>query len=124
MAAEPTGNALAHDAASASLRVIESAVALARAEAKLVVVRARTLFTAALVVALGVVVAISFAQLTLILLTLSPLFVAPGTPWGPEPLFISLGIAICLVLVGGGVAWWGFRRLGQRALEGQDGGEA
>jgi hypothetical protein len=126
MMAEQTGSALAHDAAGASLRVVESAVALARAEAKLVVVRARTLFIAALVLMLGVVVAVSFAQLTLILLALAPLFVASGAPLGlaPQPFFVALGVAVCLLLLGGGCAWWGFKRLGERAPQGNDGGEA
>jgi hypothetical protein len=108
------------------LRVLESAVALARAEAKLVVVRARTLFIAAIVLVLGVVVAVSFAQLTLILLTLAPLFVASGAPLGfaPQPFLIALGVAVCLLLLGGGCVWWGFTRLGERAPLGNDGGEA
>jgi hypothetical protein len=125
MAAEHSGNALAHDAASASLRVLESAVALARAEAKLVLVRARTMFVAAVVMVLGVVVAVSFAQLTLILLTVSPLFVASGAPLGlaPERFLLALGLALFLMILGGLGALWGFKRLGKRAAS-NDGGEA
>jgi len=126
MIAEPTGSALAHDAAGASVRVVESAVALARAEAKLVIVRARTMFVAALVLMLGVVVAVSFAQLALLLLALAPLFVASGAPLGlaPQPFLIALGVAVCLLLFGGGCVWWGFKRLGEQAPQGNDEREA
>jgi hypothetical protein len=126
MAAEPTRHALVHDAAGASLGVLESAVALARAEAKLVVVRARTLFVAALVVALGVVIAVSFAQLALILVTVSPLFVVAGSPLAaaPMPYFVALGLAFCIALGGGITAFLAWRKLGERALGDQDGGES
>jgi hypothetical protein len=115
MSAEPTPHPLGHDAAGASIRVLESAVALARAEAKLVVVRARTLFVAALVVALGAFVAVSFAQLVLILVTVSPLFVIAGSP-STTPYLVALGLALCVALGAGITAVLAWRKLGERAL--------
>jgi hypothetical protein len=126
MSAEPTRHPLAHDAAGASIRVLESAVALARAEAKLVVVRARTLFIAALVVVLGVLIAVSFAQLALILVTVSPLFVMAGSPLAaePAPYFVALGLALCVALGGGITAFLAWRKLGERALGEQNGDQS
>jgi len=111
MAAPPTQEELAHAAVASSVRVVESAVELARAEAKLLVVRARRTLVDALVVGLGVIVTLTFVGLTLILVTLSPLFV-PGRelPFRPYTLLVSLAIALGLAFGGGVVAWTAWRR--------------
>jgi hypothetical protein len=115
MADEPSGQALAEYTATASLRVLESAVALARAEAKLVLVRARALFVGALIAALGALMAVAFATLTLVLVALGPLVLAPRST-EPTPLLIALGIAVGFSLIGALGAWIGWRRFGRRAL--------
>jgi hypothetical protein len=116
MAAEPSGQALAADTATASLHVVESAVALARAEAKLVLVRARALFVGALIAGLGALVAIAFAGLTLVLVALGPLVLAPiGAQ--PAPLVVALSLAMAFSLAGGLLAWLGWRRFARRALD-------
>lgn len=111
MAATPTQEELTHDAVASSVRVVESAVELARAEAKLVVARARRTLVSALTIGVGVFVSLTFVQLTLILVTLSPLFV-PGErpPFRPYPLLVSIGIALGLAVGGAAVAWTAWRR--------------
>jgi hypothetical protein len=103
----------AGDAVGASLRVVESAVELARAEAKLAAARARSLFMSGLVAGLGVLMAISFVELTLVLIALSPLFLDSQAPWppAPRPLLLTLAISIGLGLCGAVVAWAAWRRI-------------
>lgn len=112
MAIAPRGEGVAHDAVASSVRVVENAVELARAEAKLLALRARHMAVEAVTVGVGVVVALTFLELTLILLALSPLFVAgrslPASPW---PLIVSIGIALLIAAGGAFAAWLGFRRL-------------
>ena len=114
MSATPTQEELAHDAVASSVHVVESAVALARAEAKLLVARAQRKLVNALTLGLGVLVSLTFVELTLILLTLSPLFV-PGEklPFQPYPLLIALGIALGVATGGAVVAWTAWRRFRQ-----------
>jgi hypothetical protein len=111
MAVAPRDEHLAHDAVASSVRVVESAVELARAEAKLLVLRARHMAVEAIAMGLGVVVAITFIEVTLILAAISPLYLAghslPATPW---PLLASIGIALTLAAGGGLVAWLAWRR--------------
>jgi hypothetical protein len=111
MAATPGDEGLARDAVASSVRVVENAVELARAEVKLLVVRARHLVIEAVTMGLGAVVAVTFVELTLILAALSPLFIgeknAPASPW---PLIASLAISLGVACAGGIVAWLAWRR--------------
>jgi hypothetical protein len=111
MAATPTQEELTPNAVASSVRVVESAVELARAEAKLLVVRARRMLVEALTLGLGVMVALTFMELTLILVALSPLFV-PGRelPFRPYTLLVSIGIALGVAFGGAVVAWSAWRR--------------
>jgi hypothetical protein len=111
MTVAPRGEDLAHDAVASSVRVVENAVELARAEAKLLVVRARHMAVEVVAMGIGAVVALTFVQVSLILAAVSPLFFADRavspTPW---PLVASIGIALTLAAAGGLVAWFAWRR--------------
>ena len=93
------------------MRVVENAVELARAEAKLLALRARHMAVEAVTMGVGVVVALTFVELTLILAALSPLFVAghslPASPW---PLIVSIAIALVIAAGGALAAWLAWRR--------------
>ena len=114
----PPGTRAAHEAAAASLRVVESAVALARAEAKLLVARASGSLRDALLMAVGVLVTISFVELAVVLVALTPLLLtaaggerfAPhrGAPWA---LLSSLAISIGVAAVGALVSKSAWKRL-------------
>ena len=112
----PAQQTLAHDAALASEHVLKSAVALARAEAKLLALRARAEFISALIVVVGVTTAGLFVALCLVILALSPLVLGRETmarTFGSEltPVGLSLGISLALALGGAALAWSGVRRL-------------
>jgi len=111
MAATPGNEQLAHDAVASSVRVVENAVELARAEARLLVVRARHLLVEAVTMGLGAIVAVTFVELTLILAALSPLFIGErsGTP-SPWPLLASVAVSLGMAVSGGLVAWFAWRR--------------
>jgi hypothetical protein len=126
MAVMPTGQAVTHEAVSASLRVVESAIALARAETKLAVARAEVLATEAARLVLGGLLAMTFVALTLVIVTLSPLIVGhdatlrllPSLPV-PWPLLLSLTIAVALAVTGLKIAFSALRRI--RAGGSEDG---
>jgi hypothetical protein len=117
---QPTGDA-AHDAAVASIHVVESAIALARAEVKLAVARARDLVLHTLTLAIAVVVIISFVELTLALVALGPLVAARGLAdwfgsdaavyWG---LGASVSLAIAIAVGAALVARSAWKRLSER----------
>lgn len=112
MPATPPREDLTHDAVAASVHVVESAVELARAEARLLVARAQRTVVRALTVALGVIVAISFVELTLVLVALSPLFVSGRMlPLAPYPFVISLGLTSGVAASGAAVAWTAWRHI-------------
>jgi len=112
MSLAPREEGAVGDAVASSVRVVEKAVELARAEAKLLVVRARHMAVEAVTLGVGVVVALTFVELTLILAALSPLFVAnrslPASPW---PLVISIGLALAIAAGGALAAFFAWRRL-------------
>jgi hypothetical protein len=111
MAATPGNEELARDAVASSVRVVENAVELARAEVKLLMVRARHLAVEAVTMGLGAIVAVTFIELTLILAALSPLFVGDRSqspsPW---PLIASLAVSFGMACSGALVAWLAWRR--------------
>jgi len=75
------------------------------------VARAQRTFASTVVIGLGVFVALSFVQLTLILVTLSPLFIAgEQLPFRPYSLLVSIGLALGIAAGGAGVAWTAWRR--------------
>ena len=127
MAVMPMGQAVTHEAVSASLRVVESAIALARAETKLAVARAEALATEAARLVLGGLLAMTFVALTLVIVALAPLVVGheatlrllPGLPV-PWPFLLSLLIALGLAATGLKIALSALRRL--RANTSEDGG--
>ena len=111
MVATPGKEGLAHDPVASSVRVVENAVDLARAEVKLLVVRARHLMVEAVTMGIGAIIAMTFVELTLILAALSPLFVgAKNAPVSPWPLIASLAISLGMAAAGGVVAWLAWRR--------------
>jgi len=111
MAIAPREEGVAADAVASPVRVVENAVELARAEAKLLAVRARHMAVEAAAMGVGVVVALTFVELTLILAALAPLFIAnrslPASPW---PLLVSIGIALVIAAGGALAAWLAWRR--------------
>lgn len=112
MPATPPREDLTHDAVAASVRVVESAVELARAEARLLVARAQRTMVRALTVALGLIVAVSFIELTLVLVALSPLFVSGRMlPLAPYPFIVSLGVTSIVAASGAAVAWTAWRHI-------------
>ena len=126
MAVMPTGQAVTHEAVSASLRVVESAIALARAETKLAIARAEVLATEAARLVLGGLLATTFVALTLVIVTLAPLVVGHGAalrlvpglavPW---PFLLSLTVALALAATGVKIAISALRRI--RATTSEDG---
>ena len=128
MAVMSSAPAVTHEAVSASLRVVESAVALARAETKLALARARVLATHTVALLLGGIVTMTFLALTLVIVTLSPLLLAPNAGFGrmgalglPWPFLLSLGLSSTLALGGAWVAVSAFRRI--KSARSDDGGE-
>jgi hypothetical protein len=111
----PAQQSLAQEAVAASEHVLKSAVALARAEAKLLALRARAELIGALLVGLGAAVAGLFIALCLVIFALSPLVVGrgAGSVVGSDftPVGVSLGISAALAASGALVAWLGVRRL-------------
>jgi hypothetical protein len=122
--AQPT---LAHDAVLASEHVLKSAVALARAEAKLLALRARAELFGALLVGVGAAVAGLFVALCLVIFALSPLVVGrgAGSVLGSDftPVGVSLGISAALATIGALIAWMGVRRLRAGASSEKGAGE-
>jgi hypothetical protein len=104
----------ATDAVRASVAVVEGAIELARAEAKLALLQARTSVTSAFVVLLCVITAVSFLELTLILIAISPLYAALDAGPSSRPLLISLGISVGLVVASGLVARAAWHRMDPR----------
>lgn len=102
------------DAVRASLAVVEGAIELARAEAKLALLQAKTSVTSAFVVLLCVITAVSFLELTLILIAVSPLYAALDAGPSTRPLLISLGISVGLVVASGLVARAAWLRMDPR----------
>jgi hypothetical protein len=98
MSERPNDQSVAGDAVRASLAVVEGAIELARAEAKLVLLQLRTSVTSAFVIILCAITAVSFLELTLILIAISPLYSTPGATPSPRPLLISLGISVGFVV--------------------------
>jgi hypothetical protein len=118
MAVMSTGRAVTEEAVSASLRVVESALALARAETKLAFVRARLLATHAVALLLGGLIAMTFFALTLVIVTLSPLILAPSAGHGLAgilsstwPFFLSLSASVAIAGTGAWVALSALRRI-------------
>jgi hypothetical protein len=118
MGVTPSGQAVTHEALSASLRVVEGAIALARAETKLAVIRLRELATQAVVLVLGGLMAITFLALTLVIVSLAPLTAAPSTSFHvatsvplPWPFLLSLTASAGITVAGIWVALAAFRRL-------------
>jgi hypothetical protein len=117
MSVMTNGSGTTHDAVSASLRVVQSAVALARAETQLAVLRGRELAAHALALLLGGLVAMTFLASTLVILSLSPVSAAPTAAlrvaWLPVPwpLLLSLAVSVAITLAGTWVALSAFRRL-------------
>ena len=111
----PAQQTFAQEAVLASENVLKSAVALARAEAKLLALRARAELIGALLVGVGTAVAGLFVALCLVIFALSPLVVGrgAGSVLGSDftPVGVSLGISAALAATGGLVAWLGVRRL-------------
>jgi len=87
----------AHDAGAAAVRVLESAVELARAEAKLAFTHAQALLVRTTGAVLAVVLAASAAQVALLVLALSPLLLKAH---GPSALFVALAPSVCLTGLG------------------------
>jgi hypothetical protein len=112
MAESPHDQEIAGDAVRASLAVVEGAIDLARAEAKLALMQARTSVTSGFVIVLCAITAVSFLELTLILIAISPLF-ASSAP-SPRPLLISLGISVGIVVASGLVARAAWHRMDPR----------
>lgn len=117
MSVMPTRPVATHEAVSASLRVVESAIALARAETKLALVRGRELAAHAIALLLGGLVAMTFLALTLVIVSLSPVSAAPSAalrvawlplPW---PFLLSLSASVAITVAGTWVAIAAFRRL-------------
>lgn len=126
----PAQQTLAHDAVLASEHVLQSAVALARAEAKLLALRARAELIGALLLGVGTAVAGLFVALCLVIFALSPLVVGGGrdSVLGSDftPVGVSLAISIALAATGAVVAYLGIRRLraGVSPTHDKDAGES
>jgi hypothetical protein len=99
--------------ALAARHVVESAVDLARAEASLVLVHAHHVFVRAVGALLACMLAISAAQVTLVLIALSPVLFASSSTTSLLAALIPAvgltGLGACLALV----AW---RGLGSRGM--------
>ena len=114
----PISVELGHNPALAAARVVESAVDLARAETKLVSLHARTLLVRTVAVLLAAMLATSSAQVALVLLALSPVFLA-GRP--PVALLIVLLPSLCLTALGLYLTLTSWRDLRRRAHSSQPG---
>lgn len=99
------------EAVRASLAVVEGAIELGRAEAKLALLQAKTSVTSGFVVLLFVFAAISFVELALVLIAISPLYSALTAPPSPRPLLLSLGIACGLAVTSGLIARAAWQRM-------------
>jgi hypothetical protein len=93
---------LTRDPAAASARLIESAIELARAEAKLALTHARGLVTRAVVAILAVLIAMSFAHAALVSIALSPLLIAANHPLA---LVLALGPSLIFTAIAGFIAY-------------------
>ncbi|HTM46328.1 MAG TPA: hypothetical protein VL137_15315 [Polyangiaceae bacterium] len=89
-------------------RVMESAVALARAEAALALAHIRSLWVKTVAALLAVIVATSAAQVVLLLLALFPVLCPTTTPFA---LLIALVVSICLSGLGSWLALAAWRGL-------------
>jgi hypothetical protein len=105
---DPTG-----DAVRASLSVVEGAIELARAEARLALLQARTSVVSGFVVILCVITAVTFLELTLVLVAISPLVTLNALP-SARPLLISLGLALGLVVASTLIARAAWQRMDPR----------
>jgi hypothetical protein len=107
----------APDATSVPTHVVESALALVRAELKLVFIQARVLIVSALLLAGGALAAAFFFGLALILAAAAPaLGSMPLGTAAPAPVFLALGVALALALAGGVGAFLALRRLRSTAV--------
>lgn len=106
-AAEP-----AHDPALAARHVVETAVDLARAEAKLVLVHTRHVFVRAMGAILALMVATSAAQVTLLLVAFSPVLFASGSS---NSMLVALLPSVGLTGLGACLAFVAWRGLGSGA---------
>jgi hypothetical protein len=102
------------EAVRASLAVVEGAIDLARAEARLALLQTRTSAVSAFVVVLCVFVAVTFVQLTLILVAISPLYVSLAGATSPRPLLVSLGISVGLLVTSALLARAAWHRMNPR----------
>jgi hypothetical protein len=99
----------APESALAVRQVVESAVALARAEGSLVLVHARHVFVRAIGALLACMLATSAAQVTLVLIALSPVLFASSSP---TSLLVALIPAVGLTGLGTCLAFLSWRGLG------------
>jgi hypothetical protein len=108
MSSHPAVEPTIHEPALVAARVVESALELARAEAKLVSAHARTALARTVAALLAGMLATSAAQVALLLLALSPVFLAsrPLSPW-----LFALGISVGLSAVGAWLAVSAWRGL-------------
>jgi hypothetical protein len=86
------------DPVSASARLIQSTVELARAELRLALTRAGVLFSRAFAVVVAVAIAMPFLQVTLVLLALAPLL---GSLKSPLVALLAVGIPLAVSVVAG-----------------------
>jgi len=86
------------DPVSASARLIQSTVELARAELRLALTRAGVLLSRAFAVVVAVAIAMPFVQVTLVLLALAPLL---GSLKSPLVALLAVGIPLAASVLAG-----------------------
>jgi hypothetical protein len=97
-----------HEAGLVAARVVESALELARAEAKLVAAHARTALARTVGAVLAGMLATSAAQVALLVFALSPVFLAS---WPRSAVLLAVAPALCLSALGTWLAVASFRGL-------------
>jgi hypothetical protein len=97
-----------HDPALAAARVVENAVGLVRAEAKLVLIHARAVLVSTVGALLAVMLATSAAQVVLLLIAMSPVLFVGGSSFA---VFLALMPALCLTALGACMAYAAWRGL-------------
>jgi ABC-type nickel/cobalt efflux system permease component RcnA len=106
------GDQLAPDPALAAVRVVESAVDLARAEARLVLARSRAVVVATVSALLAVLMATSAAQVALLLVALSPILLMSGSP---TAFGLAFAFSVVVTILGIYLAFRALRRLRNEA---------